>query len=313
MHVTAKAPVNIALIKYWGKQDEDKVIPYNSSLSLSLDNLYTITTLSYADNFSFALNGKEVDGVERDKVYEFLLNFASIEEVNKTKVVSRNFVPTAAGLASSASGFAALSKAANTFYKTNYDLQKLAQITRLGSGSACRSLLGAFVAWDKNGEVYQVNSKVKDFVMISVVVDSNKKLVSSREAMKRSVLTSPSFDYFVSESNKDFDELINSLSQGDIEKIGNLTHKSFLLLHGTMLSSMPPILYMNQDSIKVIELTEELRSQNIYAYPTMDAGSNVKILSLESHYNEVIKVLKQNGFNNLFVSRPGRGAMIIDE
>lgn len=313
MKVTAKAPVNIALIKYWGKFDEENVIPYNSSISISLDNLYTITTISDADKFKVTLNGEKLIEKEEEKVYNFLKHFASIDQINKVSIDSINYVPTAAGLSSSSSAFASIAFAANAFFKKNLNLTELTQITRLGSGSACRSIYGGFVAWEKDGKVYEINSKFTDIVLISVIINSQKKAISSREAMKRTAKTSPLYKYFVIESNNDFYLMKDALINGDLELVGSLAMKSFLMMHGVMLSSNPPILYINDLSINVIELVKKMQQDDIYAYPTMDAGCNVKVITKEDSYLKVMEILKINGFTNLIVSRLGKGAMIIDE
>lgn len=310
--VTAKAPVNIALIKYWGKADEEKVIPYNSSISISLDNLYTITTIEESDEgFEFFLNDTLASEVDSNKVFKFLKNFAKDKDLEKVRVISKNYVPTAAGLASSASAFAALSLAANSFFETNYDFDKLCAVTRLGSGSACRSLLGGFVAWETNGKVYSLESKYKDFVIISVIIDSNKKEISSRDAMRISVATSPMYNNYVEDSKVDFENFKKALEENDLKQIGELTRKSFVMLHTVMAVSTPSIVYMKDKSIDVLSLVQELESQGIYAYPTMDAGANVKILTTESDYEKIISKLEENGFKEYFVSRLGEGAKVI--
>lgn len=312
--VTAKAPINIALIKYWGKEDELKVIPFNSSLSLTLDNLYTITTIEESTlGFSFTLNNRLVDGKEKDKVYEFLKLYASVEELENVKISSTNYVPTGAGLASSASAFAALSLAANKYFKTNYDFDKLSSITRLGSGSACRSLLGGFVAWEKSGKVHQVKSKINDFVMISVIVDSNKKQISSRNAMSLSVKTSSLYKMFVDGANEDFLKLKLALEEGNLTDIGELSKNSALMMHAVMASSNPPIEYLQEKSYEIIDLCSELLKTGLYCYPTMDAGANVKILTNEKDYKNIVQMLEKKGFIDYYISRPGEGALIIDE
>lgn len=312
--VTAKAPVNIALIKYWGKKNIEDIVPYNASISISLDNLYTITTLEESrTGFEFHLDGKLVTGTESDKVYDFLKYFSDETKISNLKVNSTNYVPTAAGLASSASGFAALSVAANSYFETNYDFKELAKITRKGSGSACRSLLGNIVAWETNGDVYNIASPIKDFVMISVLIDKSKKNISSRQAMALSAENSPLYREYVVESAKDFIEMKKAIELGDYEKIGKLTKKSSLMMHGIMLSTHPPILYMDKTSIFIYNLMEELSKQGIYANPTMDAGPNVKILTREKDYKKVIDSLESNGFMDYYISRLGEGAKLIEE
>ncbi|MFA5542594.1 MAG: diphosphomevalonate decarboxylase [Bacilli bacterium] len=312
--ITAVSPVNIALIKYWGKSDKIRVTPYNSSISMTLDNLYTKTSIEESTcGYSFYLNGKKASIEDEKKVYDFLKNFVTPREIDKVIVRSTNYVPTAAGVASSSSGFSALALCANEYFDKKYDINKLTEITRLGSGSACRSLLGGFVAWDNKNRVYQLKSKYKDFVLITVIVDESIKEISSRVAMELSVQTANNYQDFVNEGNTLFVEMINALENGDIKKVGELTKTSFLSLHRVMEQSIPKIVYIKEGSKRVLKLVEELFSQGIYIYPTMDAGPNVKILSNENDYQKIIKKLEENGFINYYISRLGAGARIIYE
>src|SRR5699024_11106220 len=156
MKATAKANVNIALIKYWGKRDEELILPTNNSLSLTLDGLYTTTTVHFKEELTedvFILDGKEETGEAKSRVVSFLDLIR--EEANKkdlfAEISSKNDVPTAAGFASSASGFAALAAAASKAIGLEVSEEELSRITRRGSGSACRSIYGGFAEW-KMGE-----------------------------------------------------------------------------------------------------------------------------------------------------------------
>ncbi|MDZ4197482.1 MAG: diphosphomevalonate decarboxylase, partial [Candidatus Izemoplasmatales bacterium] len=130
---TARAPINIALIKYWGKRDEQLVLPYNPSISLSLDVFETKTTMMDSPNeaFTFHLNGQPNEAMKQ-KVSRFLQHFTKGVYPTHLHVETFNSGPTAAGLASSASGFAALAVCANHYYQTGFTLEELASITRLG-------------------------------------------------------------------------------------------------------------------------------------------------------------------------------------
>lgn len=311
--IVARAPVNIALIKYWGKQDEARIIPYNASLSMTLNNLYTETTIQASEEFSFILNGVKQSQAEAQKVKTFLKNFACDDEINKVSIFSHNHVPTAAGLASSASGFAALTIASNRFFEKDLSIDKLAAISRSGSGSACRSFYGGFVAWESDGSVYQVESSYNDFIMIAVIIETKKKHLSSRVAMKRTVETSPLYPLWVETANHDFIEMKKALLAGKIDKVGELVERSSKLMHATMIAASPPIQYLNKKAIKVWEIVHQLRNEGLYAYATNDAGANVKILTNKTDYQEVIKCLIENGYHNYFVSRVGKGAMIIND
>lgn len=311
--VTAVAPINIALIKYWGKQDVTKVIPYTDSISLTLDALYTTTTImKHDDAFTFILNGEQAGKKETARVYQFLSLFPGFQNGKNILVESFNSGPTAAGLASSASGFAALSLAANTFFKTNYSIEELANITKLGSGSACRSLLGGFVHWNRNESIKEIPYAMEDLRMIFVIIEDNQKDISSKEAMQRTVETSSLYPAWVQRQNEATKEMLQAIKEDNFQKIGELTEESALGMHATMLASNPPILYMQSKSILIYSLLKELRHKNIAAYATMDAGPNVKILTKKQNVNSVIEKLKEAGYLNVITSKISKGAEIIE-
>lgn len=310
----AVSPVNIALIKYWGKSDKINITPYNSSISMTLDNLYTKTSIEKSDQgFNFFLNDMEASQKDKNKVYQFLSNFAKNSDIDKVIIRSKNYVPTSAGLASSSSGYSALALCANEYFKSGYSLDELIKITRLGSGSACRSFMGGFVAWDKNNNVFKLNNKYKSFVLISVVISKQEKSISSRDAMDITVNTAYNYLKFVEEGNIMFEEMIRALNDGDIIKVGELTQKSFESLHQIMEESNPKIIYMNDESKKVLKIAKNLFDLGIYVYPTMDAGANVKLLTNEDNYLKIIKSLEENGYLDYYISRLGDGAKIIYE
>ena len=153
MKATAKAHTNIALIKYWGKRNDELILPMNNSLSITLDQFYTETTVEFSNERStdiFYLNGEQAGEQERLKVSRFLDNVRKLAGKDlRASVHSKNFVPTAAGFASSASGFAALAAASAKAIGLELDLKQLSQLARIGSGSACRSIYGGFVEWKK--------------------------------------------------------------------------------------------------------------------------------------------------------------------
>ena len=154
--VTSQAPINIALLKYWGKRDEQLVLPYTDSISLSLDLFQTTTTLSYQEIEAptFELNGCS-DEKSAPKIFSFVKKMIGTEPKN-LHISTRNSGPTAAGLASSASGYAALSVAVNHYYNLQLSEADLQTFTRMGSGSAIRSLKGGCVLWRRDGLIESV-------------------------------------------------------------------------------------------------------------------------------------------------------------
>lgn len=314
MKVTAKAPINIALIKYWGKEDEKNVVPYNDSISLTLDCYYTETSISSSDRpFQMVLNGVVASMEDHIHIESFLNHFEGFKENSNILIESKNTGPTAAGLASSASGFAALSVAANRYFKNNRSAEELASITKLGSGSASRSLLGGFVQWHRLSTIEQIESPLQDVKMIIVLIDTNKKEIASKVAMKKTVETSPLYPIWIRKSREAAILMREALEKGDFQKVGQLTEESALLMHATMYASTPAISYIQDASWDVWNLVHELRKQQVPAFCTMDAGPNVKIITRDAYLKTIIEQLKIYGFLDFVVSGIGKKAEVVDE
>jgi diphosphomevalonate decarboxylase len=312
--VIAKAPVNIALIKYWGKENEEEVIPYTGSLSLSVSELHTTTMITQCNQgFSFILNGKKATKDDALKIKNFLLHFAQEHELEDICIISENTGPTASGVASSASGFAALAKAANVFFETYYDDQTLANITRLGSGSACRSLFGGLVVWEKTGEVYSIREDGFDFIMVFALLTHQRKSISSKQAMKNTVKTSPFYPTWVNKTTQDLVAMKHAIHVEDLKAIGELTQSSALAMHASMLAAIPPTLYLNSHSLDIVHAMIQLQEEGEFAYPTMDAGMHVKILTNRKSLEKVLETLEHFKVKDIVVTHPEKGAHILHE
>jgi diphosphomevalonate decarboxylase len=312
--VIAKAPVNIALIKYWGKENEEEVIPYTGSLSLSVSELHTTTMITQCNSgFSFFLNGKKASKEDALKIRKFLLNFAQEHELEDICIFSENTGPTASGVASSASGFAALAKAANVFFETYFDNQILANITRLGSGSACRSLFDGLVVWEKSGEVYSIREDGFDFIMVFALLTHQRKTISSKKAMKNTVKTSPFYSTWVSKTTQDLVSMKHAIHIEDLKSIGELTQSSALAMHASMLAAIPPTLYLTSHSLEIIHAIMQLQEEGEFAYPTMDAGMHVKILTNKHSVEKVLETLEHFKVKDIVVTHPEKGAHILYE
>src|SRR5699024_345046 len=318
----AKAHANIALIKYWGKRDEEVSLPMNSSLSLTLDCFYTETEVVFdkdIDKDYFYLDGSIQDEIETKKITNFLDLFRSEMNIEKGSIVkSVNHVPTAAGLASSSSGFAALAAATNVASGLNLDSKELSMYARRGSGSAARSIYGGFVEWQKGNSkddsfVVPIDDADWDVGMIIVIVNEQKKKLSSRKGMKRTVETSPFYKGWVESTEKDIKEIKVAIKNKNFEQMGSITERNGLKMHGTMLGANPPISYWEPDSIVVMDIVRSLRDEGIPCYFTMDAGPNVKILCKLSQ-TDIIKKRLEERFNDeqIIVTGPGPG-IVADE
>lgn len=317
----ARAYSNIALIKYWGKRDEKYILPMNSSLSLTVDCFYTETEVVFSDSYAkdnFYLNGSLQDESATEKISSFLDLFRKAADIDMKAIVkSTNFVPTAAGLASSASGFAALAAACNVASGLNVGLRELSMYARQGSGSAARSIYGGFVEWQKgtnerDSYAVPVDDAKWDIGMVIVVVNSNAKKVSSREGMKRTVSTSPFYRIWSDKAEEDVKEAKLAIKNRDFEKLGLITERNGLMMHATMLGANPPILYWEPESVLVMKMVKELRDEGISCYFTMDAGPNVKILCRMSESNRIKeRLMEVFDEERIIVTGPGPGVVIL--
>lgn len=320
MKAKARAHTNIALIKYWGKQNEELAIPMNSSLSLTLDKFYTETEVEFKSDISkdiFYLNG-EPDDETLIKVSKFLDLFRDAKGIKDRAIVtSINKVPTAAGLASSASAFAALGAAANIASGLNLNHKQLSTFVRKGSGSATRSIYGGLVQWykgdsDETSFAQPVDDADWDIGMVVVIVNSKEKKISSREGMKQTVLTSPFYDMWPNEAEKDLKAIKIAIKNRDFKSVGKITENSAMKMHATMLSANPSIIYFQPNSILVMQIVQQLRKEGIEAFFTMDAGPNVKILCRLSQAEIIKKRLMENfREENIIITGPGPGVQII--
>ncbi|HFX3738407.1 TPA: diphosphomevalonate decarboxylase [Enterococcus faecium] len=320
----ARAYTNIALIKYWGKKNEELILPMNNSLSLTLDAFYTETEVIFSDSYmvdEFYLDGTLQDEKATKKVSQFLDLFRKEAGLSlKASVISQNFVPTAAGLASSASGLAALAGACNTALKLGLDDLSLSRFARRGSGSACRSIFGGFVEWEKGHDDLSSYAKPvpsdsfeDDLAMVFVLINDQKKEVSSRNGMRRTVETSSFYQGWLDSVEGDLYQLKQAIKTKDFQLLGETMERNGLKMHGTTLAAQPPFTYWSPDSLKAMDAVRQLRKQGIPCYFTMDAGPNVKVLVENSHLSEV-----QETFTQLFskeqviTAHAGPGIAIIE-
>lgn len=310
-----RAYTNIALIKYWGKRDDALILPTSSSLSLTLDAFYTETSVSFdysLEKDTFYLNETIQDEAATLKVSRFLNLFREQADLKAPAIIrSTNYVPTAAGLASSASGMAALAGAANLATDLNLSPQELSIFARQGSGSATRSIYGGFVEWQKgtsssDSYAVKIDDAAWDIGMVVVVVNKKQKELSSREGMKQTVATSPFYSGWIESTAVDLVNIKKAISQHDFEQVGEIAESNGMKMHGTMLGANPPISYWEPDSVLAMQMVRQLRKKGIPCYFTMDAGPNVKVLCRLSD-SEKIKTAFLNYFieDQLIVSGPG--------
>ncbi|BBM48854.1 diphosphomevalonate decarboxylase [Leptotrichia wadei] len=311
--VKVKSYANIAIVKYWGKKDAKKMIPATSSISLTLNDMFTETEMEfisdedikisvekemkngdYKDKFSdmadlFYLNGELQDSVHTEKISKVVDLFRE-NRSQKVKISTTNNMPTAAGLSSSSSGLSAVIKACNELFGKNYTQSELAQISKFGSGSSSRSFFGPIAAWDKDtGEICEVKTDLK-LAMIVLVLNENKKKISSRNGMELCAKTSTYFDEWVKQSKIDFINMKKYLAENDFEKVGTLTEENALRMHKTTETANPPFSYFNEKTYEAMDFVKNLRNNGEKCYFTMDAGPNVKVLCLEEDLEKLAEI-----------------------
>ena len=292
-----KSYANIAIIKYWGKKDPIKMIPATSSISLTLENLFTETEISFitreeaiektgqASDLLY-ING-ELQNEEQIKKIAKVVNLFRDDRSQLVKIDTTNNMPTEAGLSSSSSGLSAAIKACNRLFEKNLSREELAQISKFASGSSSRSFFGPIGMWDKDtGEVSEVKTDLK-LAMIVLVLNEEKKIISSRKGMALCMETSTSFDEWIRQSEIDFENMKKYLSEGDFSKVGELTEENALRMHETTKNANPPFTYLTEKSFEAMEYVRELRKQGERCYFTMDAGPNVKVLCLEEDFERL--------------------------
>lgn len=321
MRATARANSNIALIKYWGKRNEPLILPTNNSLSVTLDGLYTETTVHFQEQLTedvFTLNNETITGIPYDRVAEFLNLFRQYTGKNElyAQVDSTNHVPTAAGFASSASGFAALAAATAKALKLDLSNEELSKFTRQGSGSACRSVYGGFVEWEK-GELEDGSDSFAvqvapqnhwDLRVAAVVLTAEEKDVSSRDGMKLTVDTSLFYDGWLAGIPKDLSGIKAGIAARDFEKVGTIAEANCLKMHATTLGATPPFTYWQDSTMAVMQTVQQLRADNTLAYFTIDAGPNVKVLYLPEDEEKVLGAIRQvDEVTDIIVSKVGEG------
>ncbi len=323
---TAVAGTNIALCKYWGKRDAALNLPATGSLSLTLAEMGTRTTVRFggvSGGDRVRLGGAPADQRFAFRVSQFLdvvRKQAGISDA--AEVVTENSVPTAAGLASSASGFAALALAASRAAGLMLAPPALSGLARLGSGSAARSIFGGFVEMargeraDGGDAVAHVidDAGAWDLRMVVAVTATGPKPLGSTAAMERTARTSPFYAAWVTGCDADLADARAAIAARDLDALGRVAERSALRMHATALAADPAIVYWNGATLAAMNTVLELRAQKVAAYFTIDAGPHVKVLCAAADAARVAEALAATpGVQRTVVASPGPGARVIEQ
>jgi diphosphomevalonate decarboxylase len=322
VQATAVAHPNIALVKYWGKRDVEQNIPAVGSLSITLDGLTTATTVRFDPALAhdtFFLGGREVPKMA-ERVVACLDRVRRRTGVSMFAVVeSDNDFPTAAGLASSASGFAALVVATDAALGAGLDRSELADLARQASGSAARSLFGGFVELRLTPDgPYPTETRqllepsAWPLRVLVAVTDPGPKAVGSTEGMLMTKHTSPYYPAWVESSPADLLEARSAVERRDFEALADVSETSCLKMHALMLSARPGLVYWNGTTVECICKVRELRAGGVPVFFTVDAGPQLKAVCLPEAYQRVERELAAiPGVTSMIASALGDGARVV--
>lgn len=327
MHAKFRAHTNIALIKYWGKRNDELILPMTDSLSLTLDAFYTDTLVmrdSQIERDYLFINDQLQDRQTSEKITRFVNLFRNLSGIDdRVYIQSHNHVPTAAGLASSASGYAALACSLNAAFELNLDMKTLSTLARQGSGSACRSLYGGFVQWHKGQGDDSLSSYAAPFdsaswglAMLVLIVDGQEKKVSSRLGMKQTIETSPFYALWPQEVEQDMKKIKQAIRRQDFHTMGEIAEHNAMKMHATTLAANPSFTYWSPKSLETIQYIQFLRKElGFSAYITMDAGPNIKVLcppdELDALHGQLLTLFDDHQIIKAYPG-PGPQALPID-
>ena len=314
---SARAHPNIALIKYWGKRDLDLNLPAAGSLSVTLDCLETVTEVCFDGHWprdELILNDRP-DPNRLHRVSRCLDRLRQrAGDTRRARITSHNNFPTAAGLASSASGFAALVVAGSAALGLSLSERELSIQARMGSGSAARSLFGGFVHMHSgsrpDGEDCfaepLLNSEDWPLKVVVAITTRSAKKDSSTDGMLRSARSSPYYGAWVETTAADVEQARALVHERDFEALAELSEHSCLKMHAVMMSSQPGLLYWNGATMEGMHRVRELRSAGHGAFFTVDAGPQLKVVCLPEAVAPVSDALRDvPGIQDLLIAGLG--------
>ncbi|MDB4960990.1 MAG: diphosphomevalonate decarboxylase [Myxococcales bacterium] len=321
---TARACANIALVKYWGKRDAARNLPAAGSLSLTLGALVTETTVAFDPALAsdeLNLDGASARPADVSRTSAFLdLVRAEASITTRARVTSTNDFPTASGLASSASGYAALAVAATTAAGITMSPRALSMLARRGSGSAARSIFGGFVRMHAGQAVdgsdafaEPIVSRLADRVrmVIAIVGGGAPKAHGSRDAMDHTAATSPFYRAWVELVPHDLAAADGALAAADLATLGTIAEANSLAMHASAIAARPAIWYWQPTTLALLAEVRALRQRGAAAWATMDAGPHVKVLTSIDEAEAVAAALRTvPGTTSVTISGPGGPATV---
>ncbi len=317
---TATAFPNIAFIKYWGNRDQTLRLPANGSISMNLAGLTSRTTVTFRPDLpddQLTLNGQPVAGAGLQRAADLLERVRRLAGLAQyAAVASENNFPTGAGIASSASGFAALAVAAARAAGLDLDEASLSRLARTASGSACRSVPGGFVEWragETDGDSYAFSIAPPehwDLVDCVAVVSKAHKATLSQEGHALAG-TSPLQPSRLVDAPRRLDVCRQAILQRDFQALAEVMEQDSNLMHAVMMTSQPPILYWQPATIAVMQAVQAWRQSGLPACYTIDAGPNVHVICASRAVATVCERLQAiPGVDKVLTAPPGGPAVV---
>jgi diphosphomevalonate decarboxylase len=321
---TARANANVALAKYWGKRDDLLNLPFTGSISVTLAGLHSTASVLFrgAAHDRICANGEVLEGHEADRISRFLdlIRQRGGHREHADVVIETNF-PVAAGIASSASTFAALALAASAASGLSLTEKELSLLARRGSGSAARSIHGGYVEWlpgeaRDGADSYAVQlapPRHWPLGIVVVITDELPKKTGSREGMMRAVRESPFFPAWLESHEADLAVIRDGILQCDLSRVGRAGEHNCLKMHAVCFGSRPALIYWNAATLAVIRRVNELREDGLHAYFTIDAGPQVKVICPMEERAAVADALGAvPGVCRVLPSEVGGGAQLLE-
>lgn len=320
--VTVEAGANIAFIKYWGNRGRGKNLPLNASISMTLAECVTRTTVAVlpdaqADEMRLCGAVPKANSMRRITAFlDMVRELAGRSE--RLLVDSENAFPTGCGIASSASGFAALALAATRALGILPSERELSRIARMGSGSAARSVLGGFVEL-LAGETHEEACagqlaaetdwpELRDLVAI---VSEEEKTISSSDGHGLAH-TSEMLPGRLHAVARRVDCVRRAILEHDLSALGEAAEADALSMHAVMMTSSPPLFYWSPATLEAIRFVRELREQGLPAWFTIDAGPNVHVITEEQYLGDVQSSIAARFGWRTISDRPGPGARVLE-
>jgi diphosphomevalonate decarboxylase len=310
-------------VKYWGKRDELRILPHQSSLSVTLAPMHVTTTVEFgrSGEDEVELNGAPAKGGESTRVLAALDLVRAVKPgLGPAKVVSRGDFPAAAGLASSAAGFAALAVAARAAAGLPRDQREESILARQGSGSACRSIQGGVCVWKKGeapdgsdswAEQAFTEAHWPQLRLVVAMVSREEKEVKSRDGMRNTVETSPYYPAWAKDAEAEIAVALAAIRNRDLDAIGALAERNAWRMHATALAADPPLCYLKPATLAVIQSLAVERRAGRPMYFTLDAGPNPVILTDEANELRAMQLASECGANEVVRCKPGGDARVI--